>query len=394
MLRDQLSSDATRFIRRALLAFFDASARDLPWRRSRDPYAVWVSEVMAQQTRLDTVIPYYARWMQQFPDVHALAAAPVDDVLKQWEGLGYYSRARNLHAAARIIAERHGGTLPGQYDALRALPGIGDYTAGAVSSIAFGVREPVVDGNVRRVLARLLDDPAPPPRRLREVAAALVPEERPGDFNQALMELGSLVCTPRAPRCDDCPLREHCAAHDAGTQLDRPRTVPKKATPVYDVAIAVLRAPDGRVLVMRRPETGLLAGLWSFPGRVMTERADAAAAAAQLAAAKADAGSSANAEAKAASIAAEIAADLAPGAVAGEPTHIGNVAHAFSHRREVYRCHLIEVAAHAVSDGSSGGATADRVWMGGARDGVTLPRAQQKIHELVRGEKYGCVSSV
>jgi A/G-specific adenine glycosylase len=173
--------------------------------RQRDPYRILVSEVMAQQTRIDTVIPYYERWMQRFPDVHVLADATEDDVLRQWAGLGYYSRARNLHAAARLIRDRHGGAVPGRATALRTLArGIGDYTAGAVSSIAFGEAVPAVDGNVRRVLSRLLDQPAPSRSLMRTCAAELVPDDRPGDFNQALMELGSR-CAPRAPRLRSLP---------------------------------------------------------------------------------------------------------------------------------------------------------------------------------------------
>ncbi len=200
----------TLALRRALLAFYDARRRDLPWRRDPDPYRVWVSEVMLQQTRVDAVVPYYERWLRRFPTLHALATAEPDEVLRAWEGLGYYARARNLHRAARVVRERHAGDVPSEPAALRELPGVGDYTAGAIASIAFGRREPAVDGNVRRVLARLLDVADPPPARLRAVAAALVPAERPGDFNQALMELGALVCTARVPRCADCPVRGVC----------------------------------------------------------------------------------------------------------------------------------------------------------------------------------------
>jgi A/G-specific adenine glycosylase len=362
MSAPHLDSHAIQAIRRALLAFFDTSARDLPWRRSGDPYAIWISEVMAQQTRLETVIPYWERWLQRFPDVQALAAAPVDDVLKQWEGLGYYSRARNLHAAARIVAERHGGSLPGDYAALRALPGIGEYTAGAVSSIAFDVRAPVVDGNVRRVLARLLDEPMPSPRRLRAVAASLVPDERPGAFNQALMELGSLVCTPRSPQCDACPLAEYCGARTAGTQLDRPRTERKQPAPTYDVVTVILRAADGTVLVTRRPAKGLLAGLWSFPGRELQP------------------------DELAVSAAAGLAAGLIPGVKLGAPRRIGAVRHAFSHRREVYDCYVVD-APRTVPDGepavTAAEPVADRAWLGAERSGFALPRAQQRIHSLV-----------
>jgi A/G-specific adenine glycosylase len=372
MSAPHLDSHAIQAIRRALLAFFDTSARDLPWRRSGDPYAIWISEVMAQQTRLETVIPYWERWLQRFPDVQALAAAPVDDVLKQWEGLGYYSRARNLHAAARIVAERHGGSLPGDYAALRALPGIGEYTAGAVSSIAFDVPSAAVDGNVRRVLARLLDEPAPTQSRLRDVAGSLVPDERPGDFNQSLMELGALICTPRAPRCTECPLRSHCAASAAGTQHDRPRMVPKRVPPMYEIVTAVLRAPDGRVLVVRRPATGLLAGLWSFPGRELPHAPAAPAEAARLAAG--------------------LARELVGSAVASEPVHIGIVAHTFSHRREVYHCHLVGVASQALSQPSRPSPAAERAWIGSSRGDLTLPRAQQKVHELVHSARLEAAS--
>jgi A/G-specific adenine glycosylase len=342
-------------LRTSLLAFFDATRRDLPWRGHDDPYRIWVSEVMAQQTRIDTVIPYYERWVERFPDVHALADAPLDDVLKQWEGLGYYSRARNLHAAARVIRERHAGRVPDTAAALRELPGVGEYTAGAVASIAYGRRAAAVDGNVRRVLARLLDEPTPAAARLREVAAQLVPADRPGDFNQALMELGSRVCTPRAPRCADCPIRAHCAARAAGTQLDRPRRVPKQAVPVYDVAILIVRAPDGRVLLVRRPDTGLLAGMWSFPAAQVEDGQAAGDAVLR--------------------VAAGLGLHVSRSAVGPS---IGMIEHAFSHRRERYDCRLLDIASTAVAgDGCA--------WVGADVSGYTLPRAQQKIHALAFG---------
>jgi A/G-specific adenine glycosylase len=353
----RLHSNTVRAIRRRLLAFFDASARDLPWRRSGDPYAIWVSEVMAQQTRIDTVIPYYEDWLRRFPDVHALADAPLDDVLKAWEGLGYYSRARNLHAAARVVAERHGGAVPGDYAALRALPGIGDYTAGAVASIAFGVPAPVVDGNVRRVLARLLDEAAPAPAWLRQVAAELVPADRPGDFNQALMELGSLVCTPRSPRCDECPLRSWCLARARGTQADRPRRQPKKTTPAYDFATLILRRPDGHVLLTRRPEGGLLAGMWTFPGTEPMPGESVATAALRL------------------------ARELGIRSTRRRTAHVGEVAHAFSHRRETYRCELLEVTARQAAQVTA----TDARWVGADASHITLSRAQQRIHGLLFG---------
>lgn len=351
-----LPDDVVTDIRRRLLAYYDTSGRDLPWRRQRDPYAIWVSEIMAQQTRIDTAIPYWERWMARFPDVDALADAAVDDVLKQWEGLGYYSRARNLHKAARLVRERHAGQVPAEPDALRALPGIGDYTAGAVASMAFGRQAPAVDGNVRRVLARLLDEPAPTPARLHDLASLLVPAERPGDFNQALMELGSRICTPRAPACATCPIRGHCAARAAGTQQDRPARQPGKRVPEYDVATLVLRAPDGRVLLVRRPETGLLAGMWTFPGTEVGDDESVTDALRRL------------------------AHELRLRSVR-KPIPIGTVPHIFSHRRERYLCGLLDVTAYQAN-----GIRASEVdwdWAGADLGGYTLPRAQQRIHALV-----------
>jgi A/G-specific adenine glycosylase len=348
--------DAVASIRAELLRFFDRAARDLPWRRERDPYGIWISEVVAQQTRIDTVVPYWARWMATFPDLEALAAAPVDAVLKQWEGLGYYSRARNLHAAAQVVRERHGGALPATADELRALPGIGPYTAGAIASMAFGQTEPAVDGNVRRVLARLLDHPAPAPATLQAAAGELVDPARPGDFNQALMELGSLVCTPRAPRCGDCPVAAHCLARQRGTQMERPAAVARKEIPTLQVATLVLRRPDGRVLLVRRPESGLLAGLWTFPGVHLTE----------------------GAEETAADAVRRLAAEFGV-RTRRAPTHLGVVPHTFSHRRERYHCELLQV-----TDAQAHGArpAGDRAWTGPDTGPLTLPRAQQRILRL------------
>ena len=253
-------------LRARLLAWYDAHRRDLPWRTAElDPYHVWLSEVMLQQTRVETVKPYYDRWLERFPTLAALAEAPLDDVLKAWEGLGYYSRARNLHRAVREVAERHGGEVPADPEAFRALPGVGRYTAGAVLSIAFGRPEPLVDGNVRRVFARWRDEAEPRDADLWALAEELVRGERPGDLNQAVMELGATVCTPRAPRCPACPVRDFCAAYAAGTQEERPR--PKKARPVphEHQAVAVIERDD-RLLLARRPVDARLGGLWEFPG--------------------------------------------------------------------------------------------------------------------------------
>ena len=258
----------------ALLAWIALGRRDLPWRRRRDPYAVWISEIMLQQTQVVTVVPYFDRWMARFPDIAALAAAPLDDVLKAWEGLGYYARARNLQRAAQIVAAQYDGQLPGERDALLALPGIGRYTVGAILSLAFGQPEPVLDGNVRRVLCRVYDiaeDPRQPgvARRLWETAAALVeaaPVGQAGDLNEALMELGAQVCTPGRPDCGGCPLQAACLAHARGVEAERPLKLAKPRTPHYRVTAAVIRDSSGRYLLIQRPPSGLLGGLWGFPG--------------------------------------------------------------------------------------------------------------------------------
>jgi len=256
--------------RRALLDWYRAHRRDLPWRRTRDPYAIWISEAMLQQTRVETVIPYWERFLTRFPDVAALADAGDDAVIEAWAGLGYYSRARNLHRAAQVMMERHGGALPDDPEALRALPGVGRYTAGAVASIAFDRPEAVVDGNVARVLTRLLGiDEEVSSRavqtRLWEEAAQLARGEHPGDLNQALMELGATLCTPRAPKCSACPWSRRCAARAAGRQEELPVKAVKKA-PLRMEAVAAWLERRGRVLAVQRPKRGLLGGLWELPG--------------------------------------------------------------------------------------------------------------------------------
>ncbi|OUM96336.1 MAG: A/G-specific adenine glycosylase [Paenibacillaceae bacterium ZCTH02-B3] len=258
---------------RKLLEWYLANRRDLPWRRTRDPYHIWVSEIMLQQTRVDTVIPYFNRFVERFPTVRDLAEAPEAEVLKLWEGLGYYSRARNLQAAARQVMERHGGRLPAEREALARLKGIGPYTVGAILSIAFNVPEPAVDGNVMRVLSRffgLEDDVARPATRVRMEALAreLIPEGHAGDFNQGLMELGALVCTPRAPQCAVCPVAAECEARRSGRQESLPVKAKAKAPrPEYRLAVLVEGAGPlaGRVLVRQRPAEGLLARLWELP---------------------------------------------------------------------------------------------------------------------------------
>ena len=253
----------------ALLAWYSRTRRDLPWRRSRDPYAVWVSEIMLQQTQVDRVRGYFARFMERFPTVRSLARAREADVLKAWEGLGYYRRARQLHAAAREVVAVHRGRLPTTVDELRRLPGIGRYTAGAIASIAFDVPAPIVEANSRRVLARLVGHAAPVggpagDGPLWDVAAALVPARQPGLFNQALMDLGAGVCTPERPLCHRCPLAARCVARRTDRVAEIPAAAPRRAATIVRETAVVERRGD-RVLVERRGPGEWWEGLWDFP---------------------------------------------------------------------------------------------------------------------------------
>lgn len=270
-----------------LLAWYRANARDLPWRRTTDPYQIWVSEIMLQQTRVAAVLGYYARFLETFPTVEALAAAPEERLMKLWEGLGYYSRARNLQKAAQLVAER--GSFPNTYEELLTLPGVGDYTASAIASAAFARREAAVDGNVLRVVTRLTDchDDILDPRVKREVRRQLqaVMPEAEADiriFNQSVMELGATVCPPNGPpKCEQCPVRDLCLGRSRGTAETLPVKAPKKARRVEERTVFLLLR-EGRVALRRRPDTGLLAGLWEFPSQegVLDEAAAGAAAAA------------------------------------------------------------------------------------------------------------------
>jgi len=260
-------------VRRRLLPWFARHARDLPWRAEpRDPYAVWISEIMLQQTRVDTVIPYFRRFLKRFPNPAALADAPPQDVLKLWEGLGYYTRARQIHKMAERLVREHGGQLPADPDALAALPGLGPYTTAAIASFAFGKPLAVLDGNVIRVLSRLralTDDITLPAtrRKLQQLADALLPADQAAAANEAWMELGALVCTPRNPACPACPLRTVCRARSTGAPAAFPKRKKKMKVPHKIVGAAVILNPKNQILIAQRcPEKGMLAGLWEFPG--------------------------------------------------------------------------------------------------------------------------------
>lgn len=255
-------------MRRALTSWFEKAARDLPWRKTRDPYAIFVSELMLQQTQVATVIPYYERWLGRFPDFATLAAAEESEVLALWQGLGYYSRARNLHKAAKHVAAHHAGAMPGDAALIRALPGVGRYTAGAVASFAFDLPEPLVDANVARVLARLINlrEPVDSPagtKALWAVAESLVPAKGAGAFNGALMELGAILCTTRAPQCLLCPVRSHCAAFAAGAANELPLKKPRRKMARLDEACGWIR--KGGMLLLEQQQGKRWRGLWKLP---------------------------------------------------------------------------------------------------------------------------------
>lgn len=351
---DSGTSDPDAELRRRLLDFYDEQRRDLPWRKADDPYRIWVSEVMLQQTRVDTVIPYYRRWMERFPTLEDLASAEQEEVLQQWKGLGYYSRARNLHRAARLLRERRGGRLPESVADLQELPGIGEYTAGAVASIAFGVPAPAVDGNARRVLSRLFDLPDPGRSELRRRAGELVDPERPGAFNQAIMELGARICTPTSPSCERCPVERLCLARRNGTVEERPAPRKRSAVKEREMAVAVLLDREGRTVLVRRPEDGLLGGMWEFPAR------------------RVDGGADPEGAARAAG------QDVGAGVEEAEARPLPEVSHRFSHLRVTYRPRLFPEASLPSPDEGV------RVLSLDALDEAPLPVAQQKIGRRAR----------
>jgi A/G-specific adenine glycosylase len=256
-------------LRRSLLTWYAEFGRQLPWRESRDPYKIWVSEIMLQQTQVKTVMPYYDRWLAQFPTIEALAAADQQQVLKAWQGLGYYARARNLHRAAQEVVEKYQGVFPSAFEQVIELPGIGRSTAGGILSAAFDQPVAILDGNVKRVLARLVALQVPPAKvvtPLWQLSETLLDPHQPRDFNQALMDLGATVCTPRNPVCLICPWQQHCQAHHLGMQSELPMTESRAPIPHKQIGVAVIWNDRGEILIDRRRQEGLLGGLWEFPG--------------------------------------------------------------------------------------------------------------------------------
>ena len=265
-----------QLLRKLLIDWYLANQRDLPWRNTTNPYYIWVSEVMLQQTQVNTVLPYYHRFIQRFPTLKELAHADLQDVLKVWEGLGYYARARNLHRAAGLIINHHHGIMPDGWEAFHKLPGVGDYIAAAVMSIAFGKPYAVVDGNVKRVLARLLMEEAPVNKStsikiFKEASGRLLSTRDPGNYNQAIMELGALICRPQQPLCSTCPIQRLCLAHKNDRVDAYPKKLKKSPTPQFNIAVGVVFKNNSILITRRKPE-GLLGGLWEFPGGKIQHR--------------------------------------------------------------------------------------------------------------------------
>jgi len=354
-LRFQVARSKRR-IQTQLLRWFELKGRDLPWRKTRDPYAIWISEIMLQQTQVATVIPYYKNFLKSFPTVRHLARADLSDVLRVWEGLGYYSRARNLHKAARTVVTLFNGKIPDTPEDLLSLPGIGRYTAGAILSIAFNREAPILDGNVKRVVARTFAIPGDPKeakteQKLWEISGALIPRGHASSFNQALMELGATVCTPKAPLCLICPLHDLCKARALGTPEGYPKKVARKKIPRVEAVSAVILR-NGTVLISRRPPKGLLGGLWEFPNWETENGKDLKRALKTL-----------------------LKKEMAVNAKVGDP--VGTLQHTYSHFKitlHVYYCRILGGKAHGT-------------WVS-FRDLHRFPmsRLHRRIAEKIRGE--------
>lgn len=316
----------------SLLTWYGDQGRELPWRQTRDPYRIWLSEIMLQQTGVTAVIPYYQRFLERYPTVAALAAAPIEEVVDLWAGLGYYSRARNLHATARQIVARFHGHFPATLEELQSLPGVGRSTAGAIAALAFEKRAPILDGNVRRILCRLFawqEDPATAvaQRQLWEWADRLTPATRVHDYTQAIMDLGATVCLPRNPRCSDCPVGRFCLAQTLGLEKSLPRRRPTKAVPT-EAQVVLILAWGGRILVRRRPLHGLLGGLWEFPARSLVHGQSSAQA---------------------------VAAELLERGVSGRVQTVGTIRHAYSHFRVQIEIFKVQVEKfEGVAEGGDG----------------------------------------
>ncbi len=346
----------------ALLRWFRTAARPMAWRETRDPYRIWVSEIMLQQTRVETVAPYYDRFLLEFPDVGSLARAPLDAVLKAWEGLGYYSRARNLHRAAGILVARHGAKVPRTVEALEALPGIGRSTAGAIAAIAFGADVPILDANARRVVARLFAVEGDPRTRavenvLWDRSARLVLEGKGRDTALAVMDLGAVVCLPNAPRCRECPLRTRCSSCLRGLQDSIPPKRSRNILPHHDVWAALFRRADGALFLMRRPLDGLLGGMWAFPSG------------------RRDPGETLE-DALRRSLREKLRVRVVI------QREVGAVRHAYSHYRITLHGFLCETSGGALPVGEGTG------WLPGNGEGMfALPRADRKLLEIIHREE-------
>ena len=334
----------------------------MAWRETRDPYRIWVSEIMLQQTRVETVAPYYDRFLRKFPDIRSLARAPLDDVLKAWEGLGYYSRARNLHRAAGILVARQGAKVPSTVEALEALPGIGRSTAGAIAAIAFGADVPILDANARRVVARLFAvegdlRSSPVETVLWERSTSLVRKGKGRDTALAVMDLGAAVCLPNVPRCGECPVRSRCSSRLRGLQDSIPPKRAKKIVPHHDVVAAVFRRFDGAMFLMRRRSDGLLGGLWAFPS-----------------------GKRGPAETLENALRRSLREKLRMRAVIQRK--VGAVRHAYSHYRITLHAFLCETSGGGLPVGEGTG------WLPGHGEGTfALPRADRKLVEIIHREE-------